>query len=68
MQWAFNRNHASHAPHLDSQAVEIVDVEDVLGSVAHQEGAADQEKHSSEAVKKIFPPQIMSLVEWFPSL
>ena len=45
----FNR---SIAAHLNGEAVDLIDVENVLGRVADQEGAADEKKHSAKAAQK----------------
>ena len=35
--------------HLDGEAIDFIDVENVLGGVAEEEGAANEKKHSAEA-------------------
>ena len=38
--------------HLDGEAVDVIDVENVLGRVAKEEGAANEKKHSTKAAQK----------------
>ena len=38
--------------HLDGEAIDFIDVENVLGGVAEEEGAANEKKHSAEADQK----------------
>ena len=38
--------------HLNSEAIDFIDVENVLGCVAEEEGAANEKKHSAEADQK----------------
>ena len=38
--------------HLNSEAIDFIDVENVLGGVANQESAANEKKYSAKAVNK----------------